>query len=67
MTTIPSQDRPLNALETGEYLHLRPSTLATWRRLGYGPRYYRVGVRCVYRLEDLNEWLDDECIEEPGE
>ena len=66
MALTASQERPLNALEAAEYLHVRPSTLATWRRLGCGPRYYRVGVRCVYRSEDLNEWLD-ECTVEPGE
>lgn len=55
--------RPLTTDEAACYLHVMPSTLATWRRQGRGPRYYRVGVRCVYRVEDLDAWLSESAVE----
>jgi hypothetical protein len=40
-----------------EYLARRwaisPRTLERWRWLGQGPRYLKLGGRCVYRLEDI--------------
>ena len=32
-------------------------TLANWRNLRRGPRFYRVSRKIVYRLEDIEEFL----------
>ena len=43
-----------------EYLARRwsisPRTLERWRWLGQGPRYLKLGGRCVYRLEDVQAY-----------
>ena len=43
-----------------EYLARRwaisPRTLERWRWLGQGPRYLKLGGRCVYRLEDVESY-----------
>ena len=31
-------------------------TLESWRWLGHGPRYLKLGGRCVYRLEDVEAY-----------
>jgi hypothetical protein len=38
-------------------LHQKPSTLASWRATGRGPRYYKVGRSVFYAPADLREWL----------
>lgn len=41
-----------------DYLQVTVKTLANWRYLGIGPKYRKVGQRCVrYRLADLDEFL----------
>lgn len=44
-----------------EILGIRPQTLRAWRMTGRGPKYIRYGGktgRIVYRLSDLEAWLD---------
>jgi hypothetical protein len=36
---------------------LSVKTLANFRSLGKGPRFYRRGRRIFYRLEDVERWL----------
>ena len=40
-----------------EELGVSPYTLDKWRHLGVGPRYFKVGNRIFYRLEDLQAFL----------
>jgi hypothetical protein len=35
---------------------MSPRTLERWRWLGQGPRYLKLGGRCVYRLEDIEDF-----------
>jgi hypothetical protein len=39
-------------------LGVKPGTLEVWRCKGIGPRFVKIGARVVYRLRDLNEYLD---------
>lgn len=36
---------------------LNPKTLANLRSQGRGPRFFKVGRKVFYRLEDLEAWL----------
>jgi hypothetical protein len=64
--------RLLTTRQAAERLQLSPATLANWRLLGKGPRFYRVGSRIRYREADVcamaqedtqeaetTEWSDD--------
>lgn len=44
---------------TAEYLGVTEQTLANWRYLGRGPRFYRVGQLVKYDRDDLDAWLDE--------
>lgn len=39
-------------------LGVRKGTLEVWRVRGTGPRFLKVGSRVLYRLRDINEFLD---------
>lgn len=56
-TTTDQATRPLSNGEAAEWLGVAPETLATWRYLGKGPRYYRAGSRIKYFLADLRDFL----------
>jgi hypothetical protein len=53
----------LTSEQAGECLHVNPRTLANWRYLGRGPRYVRSGSRALYRLADVEQWLDAHTFE----
>lgn len=52
----------LTPIEVAKMLHYEPRTLEKWRLEGRGPRYFRIGAsgkaKVVYRLSDVEEWLD---------
>ena len=59
-TTTPSRTPPprrLSQVQAARFLGLRPRTLATWRHLGKGPRYVKIGGRVAYWQSDLEQWL----------
>lgn len=57
MQTIPN--RHLRTPEAAAYVGLTASTLAKLRQTGNGPIYSTAGPRIVvYRIEDLDAWLD---------
>lgn len=39
-------------------LGLSRGTLANWRTEGRGPRYVKSGKQILYRVSDLEAWLD---------
>lgn len=39
-------------------LGVTPGTLQVWRCQGKGPRYIKSGARVIYRLRDINAYLD---------
>jgi len=54
----------LNETEAAKYLGLQNrQTLANWRHLRKGPAYCRVGKRIIYRLEDLEAYLNTHRID----
>jgi len=57
--------RCLSADEAAQYLNLSRQTLDNWRPAGKGPPYCRLEGRVVYRLNDLDAWLESR-REEPG-
>jgi len=39
-------------------LGITPGTLQVWRCQGKGPRYIKSGSKVIYRLRDINAYLD---------
>jgi predicted DNA-binding transcriptional regulator AlpA len=55
-----TQCRCLDVKAAAAYLGICPRTLDNWRSQGRGPTYIRVGGRrIVYRIEDLERYLED--------
>ena len=42
--------------EAAQYLSISKRTLETWRRVGGGPPFSRLGRLCRYAIDDLDEW-----------
>lgn len=58
-TVRPSQY--LLASEVSEELRVPVNTLAWWRHVGRGPRWFKPGGRRVlYRREDLDAWIAEQ-------
>jgi hypothetical protein len=55
----------LPSVAAAAYLGVARKTLSNWRALGEGPRYARLGksgARIVYRVSDLDQFLDEHMI-----
>jgi predicted DNA-binding transcriptional regulator AlpA len=52
MTEIISQP------DLSEKLDRSLSTLRYWRHIGYGPKSFKLGNRVVYKLEDVEQWIE---------
>ena len=50
--------RYLRTPEAATFVGLSTRTLEKHRIYGTGPRYSKLGGRVVYRLEDLQAWVD---------
>ena len=50
--------RYLRTSEAARFLSLSERTLEKHRCYGTGPRYSKIGGRVVYRLADLESWVD---------
>ena len=50
--------RYLRTPEAARFLGLSGRTLEKHRTYGTGPRYSKLGGRVVYRVEDLQSWVD---------
>lgn len=55
--------RRLNTQEAAQYLGLKRGTLEVWRSLGKGPRYFKLGTRVVYEVEDLDAFATSRPVE----
>jgi hypothetical protein len=40
-------------------LGISRQSLAIWRLKGSGPPYYKAGSRVLYRVSDVEKWLED--------
>lgn len=59
----------VSANEAAAMLGVSSRTLANWRTQGIGPAFVRVGAvhsRTLYRVDDLNTWLDNNRVETTG-
>lgn len=52
----------MNDKAAAPYIGTTAGTLNTWRYLGKGPKYYKIGRRVVYRRADLDAWLDAHAV-----
>lgn len=50
--------RGVNSVDAALVLGISSSALAKLRHYGRGPAYCKIGRRVVYRLADLQDWLD---------
>jgi len=50
--------RLLRQREVADLLHVSTRTLEKWRVTGSGPRFVKVGRGCLYRVEDIEAWLE---------
>lgn len=48
----------LTTAEVAAMVRAPQSTVRFWRHQGTGPRGFRVGRRVVYKVEDVQSWLD---------
>ena len=48
----------LDAQNAADWTGLSTSTLAKLRLTGNGPTYAKLGRRVVYRIDDLEEWIE---------
>jgi hypothetical protein len=47
-----------DSIAAAPLLGVKPATLAFWRFKGIGPRFVKCGSRVIYRLRDINDYLD---------
>lgn len=57
-TPVSAPQRYLRTPEAARIVGLSLRTLEKHRTYGTGPRYSKLGGRVVYRLEDLQAWVD---------
>lgn len=51
------QDRLLTIEEAAEYLRTSVSTLRYWQGISKGPKSFKLGVRRLYRLSSLEQFI----------
>ncbi len=49
----------LTELQVADYLRLNPRTLQSWRQRGTGPAFLQVGRSIRYRVDEIEEWLNE--------
>jgi len=49
----------LNTREAAEKLGMSQSWLEHKRAAGQGPQFVRLGGRCMYRLDDLDRYIEE--------
>lgn len=54
--------RMVSTIEAAEIFSTSPGTLQNWRSLKRGPRFFRVGRKCLYKLADLEEFFTKEPV-----
>ena len=54
----PANDELLTISEVAAIVRAPVATMRYWRHLGTGPRSFRLGRRVVYRVGDLQAWID---------
>lgn len=50
----------MRPVEAAEYVRLSTSTLAQMRVEQRGPKYFKAGGRVLYRMQDLDAWVESQ-------
>jgi hypothetical protein len=56
--SAPQRANCMRAGDAARHLGIAPKTLANWRSAGKGPRFSRLGRAIVYRVEDLDRFVE---------
>lgn len=48
----------ISTRDAADYVGLSEQTLANWRYLNRGPRWFKVGGRVKYDVADLDAWIE---------
>jgi hypothetical protein len=56
------EEKHINPVELARRWRLSPRTLERWRWQGKGPAYLKIGVRIVYRKDDIESFEADQRI-----
>ena len=56
--SVPKIEPVFDTIAAAPLLGVKPGTLEVWRYKGIGPRFVKCGSRVIYRLRDINEYLD---------
>jgi Helix-turn-helix domain len=60
MTTLKPKEQLLTRSEAANFLKIKPGTLATWASSKrYNLSYYKVGSKVVYKLSELESFLEE--------
>ncbi|HEY9367518.1 helix-turn-helix domain-containing protein [Streptomyces sp.] len=62
MATATDRRTTLKTPEAATYIGVANRTLENWRNRGKGPRYIRAGRAVVYRIRDLDAFLDERTV-----
>lgn len=49
-------------VEAAPILSCKPGLLRKWRSQGGGPKYIKIGSLCRYRLEDLENFIEQQAV-----
>ena len=66
MSVDPQQSPLLTPREAATWLRSKERTLERWRHQRMGPAFVRVGRHVVYRLEDLQAWVERQTNQADG-
>jgi len=66
MSTVTAPPELLTTAAAATRLAISRATLPTWRALGKGPRYVRIGRAIRYRVADLDAFLAAGTVETGG-
>lgn len=53
----------LSTKEAADHLGLKGNTLEIWRCKHKGPRYYKIGSRVLYDIDDLEEFFNARAVD----
>ena len=56
----------LTCKETAERLRIKSNTLDGWRVKGLGPRHIKMEGKVLYRVSDIDDYLNENTIDPKG-
>ncbi len=64
VTSKPTDEAPdyVDDRELARRTPIKRETWQAWRLRGEGPRFFRVGRRCVYRWSEVAEWIERRAV-----